>query len=122
MITLESNTKLDASESPAFGSFAVTLADDDYMTMRLPIDYGHVLVSETSIDSHGMAWLKSNSAVKYFGGANFAVMVNTILTGTKGVDGQLTVSTNTSNFYIENRTGVSVNLSITFLGIATNRI
>lgn len=119
---MESSVRTGASESPAFGSFAVTLADDESMTMRLPVDFGHVLVADASLTNHGMAWVRGSSASKYFGGANFAVLVNTILTGTTGTDGQVTISTNSNNFYIENRAGASINISITFLGIAANRI
>lgn len=122
MVTIESNVRVGASESPAFGSFAITLADDESAVMKLPVDYGHVLVAEASLASHGMAWVRGSSAVKYFGGAGFTVLVNTILNGTTGTDGQMTISTSVGNFYVENRTGVSVKLSITFLGIAANRI
>lgn len=122
MITIESNQRVGGSESPAFGSFAVTLADDESATMKLPVDFGHVLLADAGIATHGMAWVRGSSAVKYFGGASFAVLVNTILNGTTGTDGQLTISTNSGNFYVENRTGTSVSISITFLGIAANRI
>lgn len=122
MITVDSNNRTAGNEAPAFGSFAVSLADDESAVMAMPVDYGHVLVADTSTNSNGMAWIRGSSAVKYFGGANFAVLVNTVLNGTTGTDGQLTVSTNANNFYIENRLGAAVNLSITFLGIAANRI
>lgn len=122
MITIESNTRVGGNESPAFGSFAVTLADDESATMKLPVDFGHVLVAENSLNTHGLAWMRASAATKYFGGANFTALSNTILTGTTGTDGQLTVSSNAGNFYIENRVGAAVNLSVTFLGISANRI
>lgn len=122
MITLSNKKAADGNEAQAFGSFAIPLADDESAMLALPVDYGHVLVAETSLASHGMAWVRSSNAVKYFGGANFAVASNTVLSGTTGVDGNMTVSTNAGNFYIENRTGAAVTLSITFLGIASNRI
>lgn len=122
MITIESNQRVDGNEAPTFGSFAITLLDDESATMKLPFDFGHVLVAEVSNSAHGMAWMRGSSAVKYAGGANFTASANVILTGTTGVDGQMTVSSNANNFYIENRTGATVNVSITFLGIAANRI
>lgn len=122
MITIESNQRVGGSESPAFGSFAVTLADDESATMKLPVDFGHVLLADAGVSTHGMAWVRGSSAVKYFGGASFTVLVNTVLNGTTGTDGQMTISTSGGNFYIENRTGVSVNASITFFGMAVNRI
>lgn len=122
MKTISNLASVGAAESQSFGSFAVNLADDESVVLALPVDYGHVLVAEASVNTHGMAWVRGSSAVKYFGGANFDVLSNTVLSGTTGTDGKLTVSTNANNFYLENRTGVTVNVSITFLGISSVRI
>lgn len=122
MITINNKKQADANEAQAYGSFAITLQDDESAIMTLPVDYGHVLVAEASLATHGMAWVRGSLAVKYFGGANFDVVANTILNGTTGVDGKMTISTNANNFYIENRSGAAVNISITFLGMAANRI
>lgn len=122
MKTISNVKEVGAAESQSFGSFAVNLADDESVVLALPIDYGHVLVAEASASSHGLAWVRGSLAVKYFGGANFDVLGNAVLSGTTGTDGKLTVSTNSSNFYLENRTGAAVNVSITFLGISSLRM
>lgn len=121
MITLNNSLGACGTESPSFGSFAVTLQDDESATVALPVDYGHVLVAESSASNHGLAWIRGSSAAKYFGGANLDVMVNTALTGTTGADGKLTISSNGNNFYIENRTGSTISPTFTFLGIAALR-
>lgn len=122
MKTISNLASCGATESQSFGSFAVNLADDESVMLSMPIKYGHVFVAEAASLTNGMAWVRGSHAVKYFGGANFAVSSNTVLTGTTGVDGNLTVSTNSNNFYLENRTGVEINVSITFLGINSVRI
>lgn len=113
---------MSGNESQCFGSFAVTLSDDESAVMVLPVDYGHVMIAESSSATHGMAWVRGSSSVRYAGGANFDVVTNTALEGTTGIDGKVTISTSENNFYIENRSGTTVNISITFLGIATYRI
>lgn len=122
MITLESRSYFNGAEAHAFGSFAVTLLDDESMMVPLPVDFGHVFVAESSATTHGLAWVRGSSAVKYAGGANFNVVANTVLSGTTGTDGSITLSTNSSNLYLENRSGATVNLSITVLGISKTRI
>ena len=122
MITINNKKQTAANEAQAFGSFAIPLADDESAMLALPVDYGHVLVAELSNASHGMAWVRGSSAVKYVGGAGFDVVVNTVLNGTTGVDGKLTISTSAGNFYVENRLGAAITLSITFMGMAANRI
>lgn len=122
MITLSNKKTAAGNEAQSFGSFAISLADDESAMLVLPVDYGHVLLAEASTASHGMAWVRGSSAAKYFGGANFDVVANIVLNGTTGVDGKLTISTNSGNFYVENRLGAAITLSITFLGIAANRI
>lgn len=122
MITLNNDPRCASNEAQSFGSFAIALKDDESASLTLPVDYGHVFVAESSASNHGMAWVRGSAAAKYFGGANFDVLVNTVLNGTTGTDGKLTVSSNGGKFYIENRTGAAINISITFLGMATNRI
>lgn len=122
MQTIGNKNMALANEAHAFGSFAITLQDDESAVLTLPVDYGHVMVAESSASTHGMAWVRGTAAAKYFGGANFDVLVNTVLSGITGTDGKLTISTNGGSFYIENRTGVAINVSITFLGMAANRI
>lgn len=122
MVVIQNRRQMSGSESQCFGSFAVTLADDESAMMVLPVDYGHVLVAESSSATHGMAWVRGSSSVKYAGGVNFDVVTKTILQGTTGVDGKITVSTSENNFYIENRSGATINVSLTFLGIASYRI
>lgn len=122
MISINNDPRCAANEAQAFGSFAVALADDEAAVLNLPVDYGHVMVAESSSATHGMAWVRGSSAVKYFGGVNFDAITNVALNGTTGADGKITISTNANKFYIENRSGTQVNISITFLGIAANRI
>lgn len=122
MVVINNDPRCAANESQAFGSFAFAISDDDYAVLNMPVDYGHVLVAESSSATHGLAWVRGSLAVRYFGGVNFDVIANVALNGTTGVDGKITISTNNSKFYIENRSGNPVNLSITFLGIAANRI
>lgn len=122
MIVIENRRQMGGNESQCFGSFAVTLADDESAMMMLPVDYGHVLVAESSSATHGMAWVRGSSSVKYAGGVNFDVVTNTVLEGATGIDGKVTVSTSANNFYIENRSGATINVSLTFLGIAAYRI
>ncbi|WP_324043991.1 hypothetical protein [Aeromonas dhakensis] len=122
MIAVNNNKKMGGNEAAAFGSMAVSLLDDESAVMVLPVDYGHVLIAESSSATHGMAWVRGSSSVKYAGGANFDVVTNTVLEGTTGIDGKITISTNNNNFYVENRSGAPVSLSITFLGMAANRI
>lgn len=122
MKTISNVKEAGAAESQSFGSFAVNLEDDESVVLAMPVDYGHVLVAEASVTTHGMAWVRGTTAVKYFGGTNFDVIVNTVLSGTTGTDGKLTVSANSNNFYLENRTGAAVNVSITFLGISSLRM
>lgn len=122
MLTIPNKVSIGGAESQTFGSFAITLKDDESCTLKLPIDAGHVLIAELSSASHGMAWVRGSSAVKYFGGNKFAVLVNTPLLGTTGEDGFLTISTSAGDFYLENRTGVTIEVSVTFLGITADRI
>ncbi len=122
MITISNNTQTDAAEAQAFGSFAFALADDEAGVCKLPIEVGHVFVAESSTLSHGLAWMRGTAAVKYSGGANFIALSNTALAGTTGTDGNLTISSSAGNFYIENRTGVAIKASVTFIGLAAARI
>lgn len=122
MITINNDPRCATNEAQSFGSFAIALKDDESAALVLPVDYGHVFVAESGSNNHGMAWVRGSSAVKYFGGSNFDVLINTVLNGTTGTDGKLTISSNGGKFYIENRTGTTINISITFLGMATNRI
>lgn len=122
MITINNDPRCASNEAQSFGSFAIALQDDDAAVLNLPVDYGHVFVAESSTSNHGMAWIRGSSAVKYFGGVNFDVLSNIVLNGTAGTDGKLTVSSNGGKFYIENRTGSAISISVTFLGIAANRI
>lgn len=122
MVTIDNKKSVGANEAQAFGSFAVSLADDESAMLLLPVDYGHVLLAEASANSHGMAWVRANASVKYFGGINFDVVLNTPLLGTTGTDGKITISTSGGNFYVENRLGAAIVLSITFFGMSLNRI
>ncbi|QDK20824.1 hypothetical protein ES815_21925 [Leclercia adecarboxylata] len=122
MVTVNNDPRCATNEAQSFGSFAIALQDDEAAVLNLPVDYGHVFVAESSTSNHGMAWIRGSSAVKYFGGANFDVLTNTVLSGITGADGKLTISSNGSKCYIENRTGAAINISMTFLGMATNRI
>lgn len=122
MKIINNNSSSSGAEAQSFGSFAITLQDDESAVLSLPVRHGHVLISTSDVDTHGMVWVRHSSAVKYFGGAKLDVLVNTILSGTTGTDGKITISTNSGDFYIENRRGISVSLSLTFLGIAAVRM
>lgn len=122
MKTLPVYSNEGGQESSCFGSFAITLLDDESASFNLPVDFGHVFVSTPSSSANGLAWVRGSSMVKYGGGPGFNVLVNTELTGTTGEDGKLTISANSNIFYIENRTGAKQNIAMTFIGLGTNRI
>lgn len=121
MKVISNNPLIGGAEAQAFGSFAVELLPDESAVFSLPFDVGHVLVASTSISTHGMVWARGSSTVKYFGGSDFDVLGNTVLSGTTGAAGKLTISTSGSSFYIENRTAGTATYTITFIGLAKGR-
>lgn len=121
MKTINNDIAARGDESQTFGSFIVRLLDDESAVLALPTTCGHVLIASVGSANHGMAWFRSSTAVKYFGGSVFDVLINTVLEGSTGTDGKLTMSTNGGNFYLENRTGASIDVNITFFGISVLR-
>ena len=100
-------------------SYKVTVADDAFVTVVPPSDFGagFFVITGTGLNRHMMAWFRATAApssAKYFGSAT-VVIVATPLNGTTGTDGNITVGVQDNLIYIENRSGGRDTFAITFL-------
>lgn len=99
-------------------SYNLSIADDSFAVVTPPVaDTGFVLITGDGTATHIMAWYRATSGPagsKYAGAANTAV-VSTALTGTTGVDGNVTVGIQNNAIYIENRNGSSNAFKVKFL-------
>ncbi|UOX39548.1 hypothetical protein [Aeromonas phage ZPAH34] len=105
---------LDQTAS-TFGSYVVTIPNNEVCEIEMPLSAGHVLISSLSTQVHGLLWCRGSALIKYFSGTALDA-VNTALTGTTGADGKTTCGVNANIFYIENRSGVENKITVTFLG------
>lgn len=102
---------------------STNIADDGVINFLSPSTFGIILVIGTNYSNkNAILWLRPNSggaqATVIVGGALVAVTTG-ILSGTTGVDGNLTVSAHTDGrVYIENRTGAGTGVSYTILSMA----
>lgn len=104
-----------AATASSFSSYNVAIPDDDVATLTLTADFGHVMVAASSSSHHGMCWYRGSLVIKYFGG-NKTDVGSTVLTGTTGTDGNMTISAVGNVMYIENRSGSELKIVVTFLG------
>lgn len=116
MIEAQTDMNMEPVLANAFGSYVVTIPDDDVMQLTLPVDWGHVFISSSSTNLHGMFWFRGSLVTKYFG-PNAVVAGTGALTGTTGTDGQVTLSCTGNIMYLENRSGGSQKISITLIGV-----
>jgi len=99
-------------KSQGFYSFTVTIDNDTAYSWTPPVSYGHVLVSSSSVNGHGMSWFRSSSTAKLGGSINFDC-VNTALTGTTGIITHVTLGVSGGTLYLENRAGSVLELTVT---------
>ncbi|WP_405124346.1 hypothetical protein [Pseudomonas alloputida] len=100
------------------GSFTISLADDAFFSWTPKKSDMWVLISTGGTTYYGQLWVRTTSSpasVKVAGGTNLAVM-NSALSGTTGVDGNITVGVQSGTLYIENRAGNNQTITITQLG------
>lgn len=96
----------------------VTIGDDAAISYAAPDSFGAILVATDDVDGVGLVYFETAtpSTLKLAGAANTAVSTGA-LTGTTGVDTNLTISAHTDGkVYIENRLGASVQCRFHFLG------
>ena len=95
-----------------------SVADDAVLQIKPPSTYGIVnIVCGTSFQYASIAFrlFAAANISKIAGSNSINVLANTILTGTTGTDGFVTVCTSTDgNIYIENRLGTLNNISVSF--------
>lgn len=98
-------------------TITLTISDDNTASFTPRNSAQIIAVASQASSAVGMAWIRTSGAasIKLAGGSTFAVL-NTVLTGTSGIDGNLTVSGAGNVTTLENRTGAAVTLSITQLG------
>lgn len=114
-------------QSKLLYSGTITVADDASASIPTPKNGGTCIITCCGTTENGAfpdplrsgavfydTGTASYSATKQFGGANF-LAVNTDVTGTTGVDGNVTVGVVLGNIRIENRQGASQVFRYTFL-------
>lgn len=99
-------------------TYTRVIADDSFVVLTPPsASTGFIYVTGDGTQTHLTGWFRATSSPvssKYSGAAQTA-MVNTALTGTSGVDGNVTVGVQNNAIYIENRNGASNTFKITFI-------
>lgn len=109
---------IEPVKAQGFYSFTVTIPDDDVYSFTPAGSNGHLFVSRDSVNHQGIIWYRASASNpgtnKLAGGPNLDVSTSA-LTGTTGVDGNTTVSTNGGLIYIENRTNGSGVYTITLI-------
>lgn len=83
----------------------VSIADDAVWSTVIVADVLKLEIISQQTPGNGMAWLRNGAVIHSIGPATFATATG-VLTGTTGVDGNVTVSRASTNVYIENRSGV----------------
>jgi hypothetical protein len=98
-----------------FRSYAQSIADDGVFVIPTTAA-GFIMVSQSSdITALAFGYFRAPTAsltAAIHVGSN-AVFTTGVLTGTTGTDGKMTISTNDSNLYIENRRGATRTYTIT---------
>ena len=94
------------------------MADDTAISFKPSMDYGVLVLSGGSSFTHAIVGFRAATGTTYAlttlsTGVNIAT--NTVLTGTTGTDGRLTISGSNGTLYVENRLGSVVPLTIRFL-------
>jgi hypothetical protein len=99
-------------------TYKFSLATDSVTTVVPPAaDTGFILVTGDGIASQLMGWYRATAspASSKYAGAATAVMVNTVLTGTTGTAGNITIGVQNNLIYIENRNGSTNTFKVTFI-------
>ena len=99
-------------------TYSLFLLNDTVTTVAPPAAAdGFIGVAAGGIATNLFGWYRataSPSSLKYSGGAN-AVMVNTVLTGTTGTVGNITIGIQNNLIYVENRQGSSATVRLSFV-------
>lgn len=113
--------QMDLVEGVGTGHPACDVVDDDVIVIGMPSDTAMALITETGGHGNSMVWLDGvtpfiNDLVSDAGAYDFTTGV---LTGTTGVDGNVTLSVdNAGNLYIENRSGATLKFAVSLLNEA----
>jgi len=96
--------------------FTVSIPDDGVVSFKPPVNDGCLMLVGGSSFTHGIIGYKANTGVTWAmatlsTGVNVGP-TNTVLTGTTGTDGRLTVGSSTGTMYIENRLGSATVISL----------
>lgn len=109
-------------QANTFVSFQFVMEDDTATHLQFSgLSTGMAVFSSDSLDRGGLVSFRAGSSPFCNKGAGSAALVATtgVLTGTTGVDGNVTVATHTDNrLYIENRIGSTRTISVTLMNIA----
>jgi len=113
--------EMDLVEGIGTGHKACDVADDDVIVIGMPADTAMALITEAGGHGNTMVFVDGvtpaiNELVSDAGAYDFTTGV---LTGTTGVDGNVTVSVdNAGNLYIENRSGATLKFAVSLLNEA----
>ena len=110
--TLNAPAVTEPIKATGFYSFVVTIPDDDVYSFTPKGTCGQVLLASTGSSHNGMFWFRGSLQTKYAGAAT-TVGLNSVLTGTTGVDGNTTLGVADNVLYIENRSGAAVEYIVT---------
>lgn len=113
--TISNFPTLSPMKAQGHYSFKVSIPDDDVYSWAFPGTSGFLFVSTNSVSLYGsMSWVRGSSTVKVSGAAAYAALASA-LTGTTGVDGNITVGAASSVLYLENRSGAVQVFTVTLL-------
>jgi len=112
--TLNTPAPTDPIKANGFYSFVVTIPDDDVFSFTPKGTCGHIFIATLQTNHHGCFWWRGSAQAKSFGGTLLNGL-NSVLTGTTGVDGQSTFGASGGVLYIENRHGTSVEYVVTLI-------
>lgn len=104
MTTIANQAVQQPVKASSFYSFTVVVDDDDVYSWTPPGSNGFIFVSTTGSANWGTAWFRTSLISLMSNGSNFDKTTG-VLTGTTGVDGQVTLSVDSGTFYLENRLG-----------------
>lgn len=96
-------------------SLSTTLADDAVVTLTIPATGCHIAVSTNNGAQRYFGYVRPGGFVDISIGATVDTTTG-VLTGTTGVDGRLTLSIDTTTFYVENRLGSSRPITVSIIG------
>jgi hypothetical protein len=114
----EVRTRTDNVWRKGAKTYSISIANDAVAIITPPsADVGFIAVTGSGIATHLFGWYRATSspASSKYAGASTAVMVNTVLTGTTGTAGNVTVGIQNNAIYIENRNGSTNTFKVTFM-------